>query len=192
MLEHAAANNPTLTLDDLRRDVRLGMGPCQGGFCAFRAAGILHENRYRHGPSVETNREPNEPAVTGAEPVAESWEVAYLQSPAHAQAVDPPPVATLPPDLSAPGLLLRDFLQERWKGVTPILWGQQLVQQRLDELLYLSLLNVDHLPEGTGNEAQDGDSSMGEPARPTRRRSRRESPLSAFYRYNPMPDGEDG
>jgi alanine racemase len=43
MLEQAAANNPTVTLDDLRRDVRLGMGPCQGGFCTFRAAGILHE-----------------------------------------------------------------------------------------------------------------------------------------------------
>jgi glycerol-3-phosphate dehydrogenase len=30
-------------LDDLRRDLRLGMGPCQGGFCGYRAAGILHE-----------------------------------------------------------------------------------------------------------------------------------------------------
>jgi len=28
-------------LDDLRRDLRLGMGPCQGGFCAVRAAGIV-------------------------------------------------------------------------------------------------------------------------------------------------------
>jgi glycerol-3-phosphate dehydrogenase len=30
-------------LNDLRRDLRLGMGPCQGGFCAYRAAGIVHE-----------------------------------------------------------------------------------------------------------------------------------------------------
>jgi glycerol-3-phosphate dehydrogenase len=30
-------------LDDLRRDLRLGMGPCQGGFCGFRASGVLHE-----------------------------------------------------------------------------------------------------------------------------------------------------
>jgi glycerol-3-phosphate dehydrogenase len=30
-------------LDDLRRDLRLGMGPCQGGFCGYRASGILHE-----------------------------------------------------------------------------------------------------------------------------------------------------
>ncbi len=39
MLENAAQQNPTLTLDDLRRDVRLGMGPCQGGFCTYRAVG---------------------------------------------------------------------------------------------------------------------------------------------------------
>lgn len=31
-------------LDDLRRDLRLGMGPCQGGFCGYRAAAILHES----------------------------------------------------------------------------------------------------------------------------------------------------
>lgn len=30
-------------LDDLRRDTRLGMGPCQGGFCAYRAAAIWQE-----------------------------------------------------------------------------------------------------------------------------------------------------
>ncbi len=28
-------------LDDLRRDLRLGMGPCQAGFCNYRAAGLL-------------------------------------------------------------------------------------------------------------------------------------------------------
>ncbi len=84
------------TLDDIRRDVRLGMGPCQGGFCTFRAAGILHQ--YRHPPVDETN------------------------------------------------VALRDFLQERWKGLLPILWGQQLRQERLDELIYRSLLNTEYLP----------------------------------------------
>lgn len=29
------------SLDDVRRATRLGMGPCQGGFCTFRAAGIV-------------------------------------------------------------------------------------------------------------------------------------------------------
>jgi len=37
-------------------------------------------------------------------------------------------------------------LQERWKGVMPVLWGAQLKQERLDELIYLSLLNVEQLP----------------------------------------------
>lgn len=84
------------TLDDIRRDVRLGMGPCQGGFCTFRAAGILHQLRQ--------------------------------------------------PEVQQTNLALRDFLQERWKGLLPILWGQQLRQERLDELIYLSILNADHLP----------------------------------------------
>ena len=47
-IEQATAQHPDpdapWVLDDLRRDLRLGMGPCQGGFCGYRAAGILHEN----------------------------------------------------------------------------------------------------------------------------------------------------
>jgi len=31
------------SLDDVRRGTRLGMGPCQGGFCTFRAVGIVAE-----------------------------------------------------------------------------------------------------------------------------------------------------
>ncbi|MGQ9489267.1 MAG: anaerobic glycerol-3-phosphate dehydrogenase subunit GlpA [Anaerolineae bacterium] len=46
-LEKAARSHPDVAapwiLDDLRRDLRLGMGPCQGGFCGYRAAGILHD-----------------------------------------------------------------------------------------------------------------------------------------------------
>jgi glycerol-3-phosphate dehydrogenase len=48
-VETAAALHPDpvapWVLDDLRRDLRLGMGPCQGGFCGYRAAGILQEMR---------------------------------------------------------------------------------------------------------------------------------------------------
>ncbi|HNU05004.1 MAG TPA: hypothetical protein PKL67_12715, partial [Anaerolineae bacterium] len=51
------------------------------------------------------------------------------------------------PPLFNPNLLLRDFLQERWKGVAPILWGRQLKQERLDELIYLNVMNADHLPD---------------------------------------------
>jgi glycerol-3-phosphate dehydrogenase len=38
---HAADPAAPGVLDDLRRDLRLGMGPCQGGFCGYRAAGVL-------------------------------------------------------------------------------------------------------------------------------------------------------
>lgn len=84
------------TIEDIRRDIRLGMGPCQGGFCTYRVTGLIH--RLRKLPVLETN------------------------------------------------LALHDFLQERWKGLLPILWGQQLRQERLNELIYLSLFNADHLP----------------------------------------------
>jgi glycerol-3-phosphate dehydrogenase len=156
MIENAARQNPTVTLDDLRRDVRLGMGPCQGGFCTYRAVGILHEI------GAESH---SEPYTFPGEDDAEEWEVAYMQSPSHngrgesitEHAQGQPPITRPAPTrspaidtrsaLSNPNLLLRDFLQERWKGVLPILWGRQLKQERLDELLYLSLMNADHLPD---------------------------------------------
>jgi hypothetical protein len=72
------------------------MGPCQGGFCTFRIAGIL--NQLRHNSILETNA------------------------------------------------MVCDFLQERWKGLIPILWGSQLRQERLNELIYLNILNINHLP----------------------------------------------
>jgi glycerol-3-phosphate dehydrogenase len=95
-VEHAITAGEAKTIDDIRRDVRLGMGPCQGGFCTYRVASIWHELKKQ--PIEETN------------------------------------------------VTLRDFLQERWKGLMPILWGPQLKQERLDELIYMSVLNADHLP----------------------------------------------
>ena len=41
---------------------------------------------------------------------------------------------------------LRGFLQERWKGVWPILYGDQLRQARLDDWIFQGLLDVEHLP----------------------------------------------
>lgn len=95
-VKNAILSGAANTLDDIRRDVRLGMGPCQAGFCSLRAIGILH--KLRQIPVEQANAS------------------------------------------------LRDFLQERWKGVLPILWGQQLRQERLNELIYRSLLSADHLP----------------------------------------------
>ena len=157
MLEHAARSNPTVTLDDLRRDVRLGMGPCQGGFCTYRAVGIIHEMQQNGAKSANGD----------ADATAAGWDVAYMQSPGHiaAQQANRTGRPSLPPSPTmAPNLLLRDFLQERWKGVTPILWGQQLKQERLDELIYLSLMNADHLPVDAAT-----------------------SPLTDFYLYDTTP-----
>ncbi len=162
MLESAARHNPTLTLDDLRRDVRLGMGPCQGGWCTYRAVGIVHEL----GKAGAWSGEAGEQTAEAAE-----WDVAFVQSPkAHALRKNGSATTVAAdtggvPVLFNPNLLLRDFLQERWKGVTPILWGQQLKQERLDEMIYLSLLNADHLPE-----------------------SDLSSPLTDFYLYDTTPN----
>jgi glycerol-3-phosphate dehydrogenase len=89
-------------LDDVRRTVRLGMGPCQGGFCIYRAAALLYETHEQ-------------------------------QDAGHA-------------DVAATNAALLDFLEERWRGLTPVLWGDQLRQERLDELIFLGVLGVHRLP----------------------------------------------
>ncbi len=58
------------------------------------------------------------------------------------------------------------FSRNAGKGLTPILWARQLKQERLDELIYLSLMNVDHLPV---------DDLV--------------SPMSDFYRFDTTPGG---
>jgi glycerol-3-phosphate dehydrogenase len=95
-LEAAMRRRGTVNLDDIRRNLRLGMGPCQGGFCMYRAAGILHGVDRLDGPHA-----------TGS---------------------------------------LRHFLQERWKGMWPVLYGDQLRQARLDDWIFQGLLDVEHVP----------------------------------------------
>ena len=63
-----------------------------------------------------------------------------------------------------PNLLMRDFLQERWKGLVPILWGRQLKQERLSQLIYMSLMNAGNLPD-----------------------SELSSPVTDFYRFDTTP-----
>ena len=41
-LEEAIKRSDSVRLDDIRRQLRLGMGPCQGGICNYRATGLLH------------------------------------------------------------------------------------------------------------------------------------------------------
>ena len=94
-LEETMKRRGSHNLDDIRRSLRLGMGPCQGGFCMYRATGILH--------GVEQ---------LDAEQAAAS---------------------------------LKGFLQERWKGTYPILYGDQLRQARLDDWIFQGVLDVEHL-----------------------------------------------
>jgi glycerol-3-phosphate dehydrogenase len=95
-LEEVMRRRATTNLDDIRRSLRLGMGPCQGGFCIYRATGIMH-------------------GLDG-----------------------------LTPD-EANGALV-GFLRERWKGMWPILYGDQLRQVRLDDWIFQGVLDVEHLP----------------------------------------------
>jgi glycerol-3-phosphate dehydrogenase len=95
-LEAAMLRRETVDLDDIRRTIRLGMGPCQGGFCIYRATGILHQVGKMAGEAANRS--------------------------------------------------LLDFVQERWKGVQPILHGDQLRQARLDDWIFQGILDVAHLP----------------------------------------------
>jgi glycerol-3-phosphate dehydrogenase len=95
-LATAVARRGTSNLDDIRRTLRLGMGPCQGGFCIYRATGILHSIENLDGPAADES--------------------------------------------------LVAFLRERWKGVYPILYGDQWRQARLDDWIFFGLLDVEHLP----------------------------------------------
>jgi len=98
-LEEAAQRRPGMSLDDIRRTLRLGMGPCQGGFCTYRCVGILN-------------------GVGDADCV------------------------------SADELLLR-FLQHRWIGLEPILYGDQMRQACLDDWIFQGTFDVEHLPVET-------------------------------------------
>lgn len=42
-VQDALARAHTTDLDDLRRDLRLGMGPCQAAFCGYRAADLVRK-----------------------------------------------------------------------------------------------------------------------------------------------------
>ena len=82
MITQLMAEQPTANFDDLRRQLRLGMGPCQGGFCSMRATGIAIEEKM-----IDVERSTD---------------------------------------------LMRLFLKNRWIGIWPILYGDQVRQTALD------------------------------------------------------------
>jgi glycerol-3-phosphate dehydrogenase len=82
----------TKYIRDIQHRTRLGMGPCQGGFCTYRALGIMHD--------------------MGRVSADESMRV------------------------------LREFLQRRFRGIKPALWGDQLREEQLVESIYLGILGM--------------------------------------------------
>ncbi len=53
------------------------------------------------------------------------------------------------PSAAATNLALSDVLEERRRGITPGLWGDQLRQELLDELMYFGILGIDRLSVAT-------------------------------------------
>ncbi|WP_087017614.1 anaerobic glycerol-3-phosphate dehydrogenase subunit A [Thaumasiovibrio subtropicus] len=79
------------TITDLRRRTRLGMGPCQGELCAYRAAGLFSE--LGHGKHHASH-------------------------------------------------LLHRFLEERWKGIKPVFWGDAQREAEFTYWIYEGLMGI--------------------------------------------------
>lgn len=91
-VERVAQETATGDIGDIQHRTRLGMGPCQGGFCTYRALGIMHD--------------------VGGLPVGQREDV------------------------------LKRFLQRRFRGIIPVLWGDQLREEQLVESIYLSAMGM--------------------------------------------------
>jgi len=88
---HALQDPAVNSLDDLRRQTRLGMGTCQGAYCSYRATPMIQE------------------AFGGWERTVKEY---------------------------------RLLLAERWRGITPVLWGEQLRESELARALFLNVLDL--------------------------------------------------
>ncbi|MDG3085965.1 anaerobic glycerol-3-phosphate dehydrogenase subunit A [Vibrio hannami] len=95
-IEYAIKKLDVHNLVDLRRRTRLGMGPCQGELCTYRAASLFKE----YGD------------ISGHES----------------------------------GQLLVDFLEERWKGIKPIFWGDALREAEFSYWIYEGLFGAGDVP----------------------------------------------
>jgi glycerol-3-phosphate dehydrogenase len=98
-VEYALKKLDVNSIEDLRRRTRLGMGPCQGELCSYRAAGLFNE-------------------YTGA-------------------------------DGKTCSRLLADFMQERWKGTQPIMWGDALREAEFSYWIYEGLMGTSAVAKET-------------------------------------------
>ena len=87
-----AADSTTHNLSDIRRRTRMGMGTCQGSFCAFRGIGAAAAGGLGQGQDTTE--------------------------------------------------MLQDFLEARWYGIRPVLWGDQMREIELTRGIYEATLNI--------------------------------------------------
>lgn len=119
------------TIDDMRRGTRLGMGPCQGGFCTFRAAGLMAERA-----AAEASRGAG--ASGGSATAAGGGTAASGVSPASPDAADDAIVG---------------YLRERFKGTRPIAAGRQLQELWMVLGMYVGGLGIESLIDNNPVEA---------------------------------------
>lgn len=91
-IQEIASEPSTHNISDVRRRTRLGMGTCQGAFCAYRAVGAASSEDY-------------------------GWAE----------------------DTTA---LFREFIEARFKGIRPVLWGNMLRDTELTRGIYDATLNI--------------------------------------------------
>lgn len=91
-IKEIAADEHSHTISDVRRRTRLGMGTCQGTFCAYRSVGAVDKEGM---PWAEDSK-----------------------------------------------FLFKEFLETRWKGIRPVLWGNMLRDVDLTRNIYEGALNL--------------------------------------------------
>lgn len=92
-IEEIAQQPTSHFISDVRRRTRLGMGTCQGNFCALRSAAVL--SRF---DNLEASKDP----------IGQ----------------------------------MKGFLQARWKGIRPVLWGRTIREAEMTRALYELVFNV--------------------------------------------------
>jgi glycerol-3-phosphate dehydrogenase len=119
MLNAFLDTHAACSIDDVRRGTRLGMGPCQGGFCTFRAAGLVAE-RQAHIPAG---------ATAGAAAVGTPGAV-----PDGGQGI-----------ADDADQAIVGYLRERFKGTRPIAAGRQLQELWMVMGMYVGALGLESL-----------------------------------------------
>ncbi|MDP9800586.1 glycerol-3-phosphate dehydrogenase [Arcanobacterium wilhelmae] len=143
---------PNSTIDDLRRQLRIGMGPCQGTFCTLRAAGILHEFRTGAGPVYSADAGHAASAdghvagkVAATDPRAGTPETDDATSADDVGGRVAMRARAAEADRSTQMLEL--FIENRRHGIDPLLHGEQMREMALANWMFEGILDIGHLPE---------------------------------------------